>query len=224
MPRKAFLISVLIVVIVFAVLAVPAGASPIFYPTLAAWQAATSGAVTSMNFTSAAGSSEFTWYNTAGGLTLSGVNFVGYTGTPGTYSLKAYNPAYQSNWERGSGPSLGGGYSPGYLLAVLPAGGVTALAVDWATEVKGRNVTITLSTGEFYTILSPSDSTMKFFGLTSTTSITDIRFSAMNTSTMIDNFAYGSLPEESPESGSLVLAATGAAIVWLARRRLRHYT
>ena len=53
--------------------------------------------------------------------------------------------------------------------------------------------------------------------------ITDIKFSATNTFTMIDNFSYASIPgaEETPEPIGLVLGATGLAAIWLARRMRR---
>jgi hypothetical protein len=213
----------LIAMIALTLLAAPAGATPLLYDAQPAWAAAVSNIITTP-FDGQAGASTFTPYNTGGGLTVSGVNFVGFTGTAGTYSLKVYNPAYDSTFDRGSGPSLGGGYSPGYILATLPAGGVTALAFDFASETKGKSVTIILSSGDSYTLTSPSDSTMDFFGLTSTVPITNIQFSASTTFTMIDNFAYGDLPaEETSEPAALLLGATGLAGIWLARR-LRRYS
>ena len=207
--------------IALTLLAVPAGASPTVYPSKTDWTAAVTNIITAP-FNDQAGPTEYTYYSTAAGLTVGEVNFVGFTGTPGTYHLKVYNPAYSPAWERGSGPSLGGGWSPINLVATLPAGGVYALGVDIATEMKGRSVLITLSSGDTYTIASPTDSTMKFWGITSDVAITDIRFGGTNTFTMIDNFSYASIPgEETPEPIGLVLGATGLAAIWLARRMRR---
>jgi len=213
-----------IVMIALTLLAAPAGASPTVHPTKTDWTAAVTNIIT-VPFTAQATSTAYTEYNTSAGITAGGVNFVGFGGTPGTYSLKVYNPAYSSTFNRGSGPSLGGGYSPGYLLATLPAGGVYALAVDISSEVQPRNVLIILSSGgvdNTYTITTPTDSSMMWWGVTSDIAITNIKFSATGTFTMIDNFEYGSIPgEEIPEPIGLVLGSTGLAAIWLARRMRR---
>jgi hypothetical protein len=207
--------------IALTLLAAPAGASPTIYPTKTDWTAAVTNIIT-VPFTAQAGSTAYAEYNTSAGLTVGEVNFVGFTGEGGVYNLKVYNPAYSPTLERGSGPSLGGGWSPINLVATLPAGGVFALAVDIATEVQGRNVLITLSSGETYSITSPTGSSMMFWGITSDIAIMDIKFSATNTLTMIDNFSYASIPgEETPEPIGLVLGATGLAAIWLARRMRR---
>ena len=213
-----------IVMIALTLLAAPAGASPNFFPTRTDWTAAVTNIITAP-FDAQAGPDAYTGYNTLAGLTVGEVTFVGYTGTPGEYNLKVYNPAYSATLERGSGPSLGGGWSPGYVLATLPAGGVYALAVDFTIEATapGRSVTITLSSEDSYTITAPTNSSMAFWGFTSLCPITDIRFSATNSFTMIDNFSYASIPgaEETPEPIGLVLGATGLAAIWLARRMRR---
>jgi hypothetical protein len=207
--------------IALTLLAAPAGASPTVYPTKTDWTNAVTNIITAP-FTAEAGSAAYTQYNTSAGLTVGDVNFVGFGGTPGTYNMKVYNPTYGPTLNRGSGPSLGGGYSPGYLLATLPAGGVYALAVDISSEVQGRSVLITLSSGETYTITSPTGSSMLFWGITSDIAITSIQFSATGTPAMIDNFSYASIPgEETPEPIGLVLGATGLAAIWLARRMRR---
>jgi hypothetical protein len=201
-----------------ALLAAPAGASVSLCPGWSGWSDAVTDIVTTP-FTGQAGASAFTWYNDASGITVDSVNYTGYTGDTGVYALKVYNPTYNSTYERGSGPSLGGGYSPGYILITLPAGGVYAVAMDLATETKNRTISITLSTGEVQTITSPSNSTMAFFGFTSDVAITSIRIAATNTAAMIDNFSYGSLRgEETPEPEALVLGATGLVVIWASRR------
>lgn len=210
----------LIATIALTLLAAPAGATPVLYPTQSAWAAALSNVVTSA-FTAEADAAIYKSYSTAGGLTVAGVNFIGYTGSLGEYNLKVYNPAYDSQYDRGSGPSLGGGYSPGYILATLPAGGVAALAFNFATVTRNQSVTILLSSGDSYTITSPADSTMKFFGITSPTPITSVQISAANSLTMVDNFAYG---EETSEPAAILLGATGLAGIWLARRLRRYST
>lgn len=221
MSHNTFKTSLPIAMIALTLLAAPAGAEPVVYTSSADWTSVVTDIITAP-FTGQAGSTAYTPYNTSGGLTVGNVNYVGFTGTPGEYSLSVFNPASDSSLNRGSGPSLAGGWSPGYLLATLPAGGVFALAVEISSNVQGRDVSITLSSGENYTIRTPTNSTMLFWGVTSDVAITDIKFSTTGTFTMIDDFSYGSIPgEETPEPMSLVLGATGLAAILLARRMRR---
>ncbi len=220
MPHNTLKTTLPIAMIALTLLAAPAGASPVVYPTRTDWTAAVTNIITTP-FTTQAGSTEYTWYNTVGGLTVDGVNFVGFTSESGVYNLKVYNPTYGATWNRGSGPSLGGGgWTPNNLVATLPAGGVYALAVDISAQLQGNNVLVTLSTGDTYTITTPTGLNMKFWGITSDVAITDIRFSGTNTIAMIDNFSYASI-QEIPEPAGILLGVTGLAAIWLARRLRR---
>jgi hypothetical protein len=117
---------------------------------------------------------------------------------------------------------LAGGWGPGYLMVTLPAG-ITALGADVMTiSALPQNVTVTLGTGESYTIPTLANPTRAFIGFTSTDPITTIRFSGSGAYAALDNFSYGSMPaEETPEPDTLIFGATGLAGLWLARRLRR---
>ena len=105
-----------IVMIALTLLAAPAGASPTIYPTRTDWTAAVTNIITAP-FNAQAGATAYTGYNTPAGLTVGEVNFVGFTGTPGEYNLKVYNPAYDPTPGTGIGPLSGW-----RLVAQLPVG------------------------------------------------------------------------------------------------------
>ena len=208
----------LIAIIALALLAVPAGATVVVKNTRADWEALTSGIFT-IDFEGLATPSVPGNYSTAGGLTLNGVNFVG-DNLDGSYYLQAYDSATGGSYNWGSGDYLlGSGWWTNYIQATLPAGGVTAVAADLMTVLSGHDVAVSLSTGDTYTVNTFANPTHAFIGFTSDVPITWVRFSAAGSYTAMDNFSFGSMA--TPEPDALILAATGLAGLWLARRLRR---
>jgi hypothetical protein len=159
-------------------------------------------------------------------LTINGVSIVGYTGEPAVYNMSAWNPAGgMGSW--GSGDYLRGGYSPGYLLVTLPGSGSTAVSFNLMSYTVGKNVLVTLASGESYSVPTYASPTMAFFGFVSDTAITSVRLSTTAGYTELDNLSYSGadpLPpvEEVPEAQTFFLGGSGIALIWLARR-LRRY-
>jgi hypothetical protein len=87
------------------------------------------------------------------------------------------------------------------------------------TNPSAHLVTVTLSTGESYTVGTSANPNRTFFGLVSDTPLAWVRFSAAGSYTVIDNFAAASAPTPEPEA--LVLAGAGLIGLWFARRLRR---
>jgi hypothetical protein len=208
---------VLIAMITLTLLAVPAGATLQYYTSPSAWAAATSGVFTTVDFNGygLAYAPYYTDYSTGGGLTLGGVNFLGYGGEQ--YFLQVDNPAADSgNWN--SGDYLRGGYSPGYIVATLPGTGALAVAFELMSFPNGKTISVTPSSGDPYNLPTSARPNRTFLGLVSDTPITSVRFSAPGGYTLLDNFQY----EQIPEGSTLLLGGLGLAALWVGRR-LRRY-
>jgi hypothetical protein len=210
----------LIAIIALALLAVPARATVTVQNTSADWNALTTGFFTTLvDFEGLATSSVNPTYNTADGLTLGGVKFVG-DNLDGTYYLQAFDSAKGGTFNWASGDYiLGSGWGTKYIQVTLPAG-ITAVS----TDVMNSNgvpqlVTVTLSTLESYTVSTFANPTRGFTGFISDTPIEWVRFSAASSYTVIDNFTYGF--ESTPEPDALFLAGTGLIGLWFARRLRR---
>jgi hypothetical protein len=217
MPHTRSLFAGLIAVIVLAFLAAPASATVLVQNTRAEWQALTSSVFT-IDFEGLATTSVNPTYNTADGLTLGGIKFVG-DNLDGTYYLQAFDSAMGGSYNWASGDYiLGSGWGVKYIQVSLPAN-VTGAAADVMTNSAGHDVTVTLSTGGPYTVSTFANPTHAFIGFTSDTPIDWIRFSAAGSYTVIDNFSFGSVA--TPELDTRVLAGFGLAGLWLARRLRR---
>ena len=214
MSRANPILYTAIVMILFALLATPAGASTMIN-NQSDWLALTSG-VTTITFEGLAPTSP-TWYSTPQGLTVSGVNIVGVQeGGGNNLAVYAENNASVS-W---SGNVLEGPYGPGYVVATLP-GGVTAVSTQLATWGPGNDVLVTLNGIESFTVHAIHTPT--WVGFTSNTPITSIQFAATSSKPEIDNFSFGSFsPADSvPEPDTVFLGAIGLAGLWLGRRLRR---
>jgi len=209
----------LIAIIALALLTVPAGATVTVQNTRADWEALTTGffeTLVDFNGLAPAYSPYSTDYSTAAGLTINEVTFVGFTGEAGVYGMRVRNPAGSpGNWN--SGDYLDVGYAPGYLLATRPLG-ITAVGVDLMSNSPGKAVTVTLSTGESYSVPTYALPTRAFIGFVTDTPIASIRFSVSSGYAEIDNFSYAT---STPEPDALVLAGAGLIGLIIARRLRR---
>jgi hypothetical protein len=217
MPHTRSLFAGLIATIVLALLAVPASATVLVQNTQAEWLALTSNVFT-IDFEGLATPSVNPTYNTAAGLTLNGVTFVGDQ-LDGTYYLQAFDSAMGGAYNWASGDYiLGSGWGVKYIQITLPAN-VMGVAADVMTNASGHDVTVTLPTGGPYTVHTFANPTHAFIGFTSDTPIDWIRFSASGAYTVIDNFSFDALT--TPEPDTLILAGLGLAGLWLAKRLRR---
>jgi hypothetical protein len=214
----------LIVWIVSAWLAVPAGATTLLYLDPVAWAAATTG-LTVINFEGLASPGVPGNYSTAGGLTLGGVQFIGVT-PPNNYYLYVQDPGTAAKYGWGSGDVLEGPNStwipgnPGYIEATLPAG-YTAVSAHVMTHTPyAQQVIVSIpATGESFTISTSGLPTPTFVGLISSDlPIQSVQFQASGSYILMDNFTYG---QETPEAETLLLGGTGLLGLWIARRLRR---
>ncbi len=216
MLRTNRTIAGLIAIIALALLAVPAGATVTVQNTSADWQTLTTGFFTTL--VDFEGLVANTTYNTADGLTLSGIQFVG-DNLDGSYFLVAHDATEGGSYNWGSGDYIVcSGYGTKYIQATLPAG-ITALGVDLMTILSGHSVTVSLSTGESYTVGTSANPNRTFFGFVSDTPVDWVRFSAANSFTAIDNFTTAFV--STPEPDAFFLAGAGLIGLWFASRLRR---
>ena len=208
----------LIAIIALALLAVPAGATVTVQNTQADWQALTTGYFTTLvDFNTL---TKDTDYSTSAGLTLGGIKFVG-DNLDSSYFLQAHDSTEGGsyNWGPGGSYILGSGWGTKYIQVTLSAG-ITAVSADvMNSNGVPQLVTVTLSTGESYTVNTFANPTRGFIGLISDAPLDWVRFSAASSFTVIDNFTYGA--ESTPEPDALFLAGTGLIGLWFARRLRR---
>ena len=220
MPRESRLSLILIVLIVCAFLAAPAGATSVLYTDRITWEAATSGIFT-IDFEGLATAAIPGNYSTAGGYTMGGLQFIGLT-PPGSYYLYAQDPAGSQNYTWGSGDVLMGpnaAWGGGYIQVNMPSGGVTSFGTNIMTHTPfAAQIVGTLSTGDTRTVNTFSNPNPAFVGFTSDAPITFVRLAPVNGAPMIDNFSYGAAAQETPEADSLILGGVGLLGILLGRR------
>ena len=204
----------LIAMIALTLLAVPAGASMQYYTSQTEWIAATSDVFTiDFNGYGQGYAPYYVDYSTGGGITLGGVNFVGFTGITDEYRLEVDNPGRDSgDW--GSGDYLRGGWAPSYVLVTLPGSGSTAVGFNLMSYPNAKVVLVTFSTGDSRSVSTFTRPTQAFLGAISDTPITSVSFSTSGGYTLLDNFQY----EETPEADTVLLGGLGLAALVFARR------
>ncbi len=128
-------------------------------------------------------------YSTASGLTANGVTFTGPMTSGQSYFLYTISPAYFPSYQGYDGnptslqgPSGGASDGPGYINITLAAG-TTSLAFDVFTVTNGApsqsgpgTIDITVD-GTSYSINTPGNPNLGFFGFTSTSPISSLQLS-----------------------------------------------
>ena len=207
------------------------------YTDRASWEALTTSR-TDINFSSLnLTPGGYQGYNTSSGLTLGGVQFIGWNGS--SYFLYALNPPSGADEDYNSGTILKGPewYPNCYLLSVMPAN-ITSVGFDLATVFPGaRNIRIQIDGNDLGVVVTLNRPNLTFYGVQTDTPIGQIRFlvdsgTQYQTMVLLDNFAYGIAaggggggggggPAETVEATTLLYAATGLALVIIGRRRHR---
>ncbi len=191
------------------------------YTDRAAWLAA-AGSVTNIDFEGIAPSGGAASYNTAAGLTLSGVQFLGpfrLLGTGSNLVIVSGADAFVAAW--GPGDKLMGGEVE--IDANLPPG-ITAVGVDiMVTFTFGggtSSYTATLSNGQVFTGPTFPPPTRALFGFVSPTPITSLKIVTGGTFPMIDNFSFHSAAPVPAVSAPGAIAA-GASLLGMGVLLLR---
>jgi hypothetical protein len=228
-----------------ALIAKPAGASILgTYNDRATWEGLTTNR-TDIDFTSLGipqpGANP---YNTAAGLTISGVTFVGREQSDSQFSLWASHapPNAPEDWGSGTlllGPQL---YNGSYFQITF-AVGITSFGIDLMSMDPGsaafRILVDGVDTG--VQIATSNRPNRTFFGLQTDSSFTQIRLvldtgTLFQTRGLFDNISYGDVnagsggpggggddpdptPAETPEATTLLYAASGIGLMYWARRR-----
>jgi hypothetical protein len=203
------------------------------YNNLANWTAVTETGYQTVTFTGLAPNGGQTNYNTASGLTNSGVEFIGYNsaGVPGTEVFDTNSVTWYND---GSGDALLEPVSPSsssaplpYINIVLPAN-TTALSLDlWTASSPGMSFSITVA-GNTYTVPTVGSNTETFWGITSDTPITSIELTVPGATTssatqaLLDNFSFGESDlSAAPEAGAYLLIGSGLIGLVILRKRMK---
>ena len=179
-----------------------------------------------------------TWleYSTAAGLTVGGVQFIGYNVT--AFDEFLFHPTATDHvYNYNSNTVLtDANYWPGtknYFQVVLPAN-ITAVGLDVMTTGLGKaggdlhNVQIGLANGEKFSVTTADNPIRTFWGVTTDSAIASITLEAPDSRVIIDNVYAGSAkpktdpgPGPVPEMTSLFLIGTGISLLGLLPKFVR---
>ncbi len=204
------------------------------YSTLSSWQAATSTGYQTVTFAGTTPSNTATDYWSATGMTVDGVEFIGYN-SAGQSDLQVVDTSGSNftyyDWGTGDAPlqnlSRPNAGSPlPYINIVLPAN-VTALSLDfWSTSPQALSYSITVA-GNQYTGPTYTPPTLAFWGITSSTAISSIQLtlegSTYNSSSneLLADFSFGASDlAAAPEAGTYLLIGSGLIGFVALRKRL----
>jgi hypothetical protein len=205
------------------------------YSNPATWQAATTAGYQTVTFEGLTPSNTPTTYNGPTGLTVAGVEFIGYT-SAGISDIQVIDTSGIFTWfNDGSGDVLLQGTdrpnsnSPlPYINIVLPTN-VTSLSMDlYTTSPQALNYTITVA-GNQYTVPTFAQPTLAFWGITSDTPVSSVQLTLAGTTfnssseALLDNFSFGTSGlSAAPEAGTYLLIGSGLIGLVLLRKRIKH--
>jgi hypothetical protein len=202
------------------------------YNNLSNWQAATSAGYQTVTFDGLAPAGGVTSYTGPGGVTASGVEFIGYSSS-GSSDIQVVDTSAFSWYNWGTGDALlqnlnrpNSGSPLPYVNIVLPAN-ITSLSLDlFTTSPQALSYTITVA-GNQYTVPTSTQPTLAFWGVTSDTPITSIQLTLQGTTfnsssnELLDNFSFGASDlTAAPEAGTYLLIGSGLIGFVLLRKRL----
>ena len=231
--------------IILSVVSLALVVTPIYAATITtysdptAWQAAASG-LQEIDFEGLAPAGSASTFNTSTGVTQNGVEFIGYTATPGSYYITVVDttaPQWSQYYGFGTGDALAlnmnrpnAGSSLPYIQISLPAP-VTAFGMDLFTGSPNADTyTITVA-GTPYTVTTDAAPTPVFFGVTSDTGISTITLSLQGTVynggtlAFLDNFQYGTASAgdmgQAPEAATFLLIGSGLIGIVALKKRIK---
>jgi hypothetical protein len=202
------------------------------YNSLSNWQAATSAGYQTVTFDGLAPTGGVSSYTGPGGVTASGVEFIGYSSS-GSSDIQVVDTSGFSWFNWGTGDALlqsldrpNSGSPLPYVNIVLPAN-ITSLSLDlFTTSPQALSYTITVA-GNQYTVPTSTQPTLAFWGITSDTPITSIQLTLQGTTfnsssnELLDNFSFGASDlTAAPEAGTYLLIGSGLIGFVLLRKRL----
>jgi hypothetical protein len=191
------------------------------YNNATSWQAATSAGYQTVTFTGLAPAGGDTAYTSPTGVTSDGAEFIGYSSS-GSSDIQVVDTSGFSYYNWGTGDALiqslnrPNASSPlPYVNIVLPAN-ITSLSLDlFTTSPQALNYTITVA-GNQYTVPTFTQSTLAFWGITSTSAISSIQLTLAGTTyngssnELLDNFSFGAEDmATAPEAGTYLLIGSG---------------
>src|SRR3984885_13108886 len=202
------------------------------YNSLSTWQAATSAGYQTVGFEGLAPAGGVSSYTGPGGVTASGVEFIGYSSS-GSSDIQVVDTSGFSWYNWGTGDALlqsldrpNSGSPLPYINIVLPAN-ITSLSLDlFTTSPQALSYIITVAVNQS-SVPTSTQPTLAFWGITHDTPITSIQLTLQGTTfnsssnELLDNFSFGASDlTAAPEAGTYLLIGSGLIGFVLLRKRL----